>query len=128
MLVQILDAQAQPHFVTWQGADQINDYSGNLATPNAFQQLLPANTTAPGAAGCRCNWLFQNTSQAPMLINVFAGSGIAEPAQSFIVPPGGCFPPCNFPLVTGEIQIAGSNQSQAGDSFTCHEFVNAGGE
>lgn len=130
MLVQILDAASQPHFVTWQSLDQINDYSGTLGAgaigiDAAPQQVIPANPTTPGTAGCRAGWLFQNTSAAPMLLIELDGGAITS---SWIIAPGAFFPPCGYPITTAEIQVQGSTQSSAGDSYAAREFVNAVGE
>jgi hypothetical protein len=130
MLVQILDAQAAPHFVTWQGLDQINDNSGALGAgavgvAAAPQQVIAANTTTPGTAGCRCGWLFQNTSQAPMLLlELVAG----EITSSWIIAPGAFFPPCGYPVTTAEIQVQGTSQSSVGDSYAAREFCNSASE
>jgi len=135
MLIEILDAQGLPHWVTWQGMDSFNDYSGSLGAgavgPAALPQVLvPANPAAPGTTGCRCGWLFQNTSQASMLVSDAPLSQAGQLTSAYLVPPGGYFPTSNFPLSTGIIYVQGLNAagSQAGDTYTCREFVNAGGE
>lgn len=131
MLVQILDAEAQPHFVTWQGLDQINDYSGILGAGavgvgRVPQQVFPANTTAAGAAGCRCGLLFQNTSQNAMLLIELANEVVTS---SWVIAPGAYWPPYpGFPIVTNVIYVQGSADSEQGDAFAAREFVNAASE
>ncbi len=129
MLVQILDAAAEPHFVAWRGVDQINDYSGSLGSEAvgptaAFQQVLPANTIPAGAAGCRCGWLFQNTSQSSMILNEINNTS----SSSWVIPSGGFFPPPDYPVVPGLVQVMGTADSQEGDSYACREFVNGPNE
>ena len=71
MLVQVLDAQGEPHWVTWQGQDQIDDFSGTLGAgavgPDAVPQVIAPANAGPPPAG-RAGWLFQNTSANPMLL------------------------------------------------------------
>ncbi len=127
MLIQVLDAQGIPHWTTWTGLDQINDYSGALAPTSVganaeFQPVIPAQTTE-----VRCGFLFQNTSANAMLLNELGADG--EIANSWVINSGGFFPPYpGFPVVTGAIAVVGTAQSVAGDTFACREFVNAPGE
>ncbi len=121
MLVQVLDAQGVPHFVTWQGQDQIVDLSGALAAgavgPAAQpQQVAPANAL-------RAGWLFQNTSANAMLLNEVGSGG------SWVINSGQFFPPPGYPVPTGAIAVVGIlNVSAAGDAYTYREWQNASGE
>jgi hypothetical protein len=121
MLIQLLDAQDVPHWATWQGQDQINDWSGTLGAgavgvAAAFQVVLPVNAL-------RAGWLFQNTSLNPMLLQELGSTGTV--AQTWNVAPGAFFPPYGgYPIPTTIIQVVGSQQSVVGDTFTCREWVN----
>lgn len=122
MLVTLLDGQGEPHIVAWQGQDQINDASGALGVgavgvAPGLQQVLAANPL-------RAGWLFQNTSQAAMLLNEVNALG----PSSWVVGSGEFFPPCGYPIPTGAIKVMGTADSQAGDSFACREWVNGTGE
>jgi hypothetical protein len=132
MLIQVLDAEGLPHWVTWQAQDQINDASGALGAPAvgptpALQQVLAANPL-------RAGFLFQNTSPNAMLINELP-SAEADVANSWQVEPGKTLPPCGYPIPTGIIYVVGqysggpvAPSSQVGDTFTCREWQNAPGE
>lgn len=124
MLIQVLDAGGTPHWVVFQGQDQINDASGILGAGAVGenpepQQILAANDE-------RAGWLFQNTSPNPMfLLEIVA----EEPAiSSWLVNPGECFPPCGYPIPVGAISVFGSGTSVENDPFTAREWVNAAGE
>lgn len=122
MLVTILDGQGEPHQVTWQGQDQINDYSGALGAPNVgnapvFLLIAPANAL-------RAGWLFQNTSGNAMLLNEVNDLVVS----AFVINPGEAFPPCGYPIPTGAIQVVGGPMSAAGDTFVYREWQNASGE
>jgi hypothetical protein len=124
MLVQVLDAESAPHFVAWQGQDQINDFSGNLGAGAvgggaALQQVAPANTS-------RAGFLFQNTSVNAMLLVEVAGLLITS---SWVINPGAFFPPFgNYPIPTGVIAVQGSLNSVLGDTFAYREWQAAPGE
>jgi hypothetical protein len=122
MLVTLADAAGGPHVVTWQGQDQINDASGNLAAGavglvRAPQQVLAANVL-------RAGWLFQNTSVNAMLLLEIAGAI----TSAWIISSGGIFPPPGYPIPTGVISVQGTADSQLGDTFAAREWVNAVGE
>jgi len=123
MLVQIADAVANVHTVSWQGQDQINDLSGSLPPgavgPGAIpQQVAPANTARGGL-------LFQNTSVNPMLLNEV--NDVAT--SSWIVNPGEYWPSIsNFPIPAGIIFLTGTENSTVADTFALREWVNAAGE
>jgi len=124
VLIQVLDAAGVPHTVGFQGQDQINDYSGSLGAgavtnPQVPQPVLAAN---PNRAGL----LFQNTSANPMLVNEVN----AVTASSWVVPPGGYFPPYpGLAIPAGILYVMGfPGISQVGDTFALREFTNAVGE
>ena len=124
MLVQILDGNGQPHTVAWQGQDQINDASGNLQVatvgpPAVLQQVLAANVN-------RAGWLFQNTSTNAMLLQELSAGGTL--VNTWVINSGQMFPPCGYPIPTGAISVGPTAQSQAGDTFTCREWINGPGE
>lgn len=126
MLVQLLDAQGIPHWVTWQGQDQVNDYSGSLGAGAVgldpeFQEVAPANPGPPPAG--RAGWLFQNTSQNPMLLNELGDDAVVT--NSWIISPGEAFPPAGYPIPAGAIMVVGSGTSVEGDSFVYREWINA---
>jgi hypothetical protein len=134
MLVQVLDAQGLPHWVTWQGQDQIDDFSGSLGAsavgPAAVPQVVaPANPNlgTTGALG-RAGFLFRNTSANPMLLTEIAVT--TESVSAWTVYPGEYFPPpgCAYPVPTGAISVQGSPASVLGDAFVYREWVNAAGE
>ena len=130
MLVPLVGADATTHYVAFQAQDQINDCSGALAAPAvgagaAFQQIVAANVVPPGTPGCRCGFLFQNTSQRAMVLNEVNG----EESSSWIVETGAYWPPIpGTPVPTGAIGVMGGLASQAGDTFAAREYVNAPGE
>lgn len=127
MLVSVVDSSGAVHQVSWQGQDQLNDYSGTLgaaavgANPQP-QQVMPANAL-------RAGFLFQNVSPVGMWL--YEDGTTLSP---WYVAPYQSFPPCNYPIVTGAIYVTGTNlpgapaASLAGDTFTCREFVNASNE
>ena len=122
MLVTLVDASGQPHNVTWQGQDQIIDFSAALAAPAvgngaAPQQIAPANPL-------RAGFLFQNTSQKAMLLLEIT----AAITSAWVINSGDFFPPNNYPIPTGVISVQGSVDSQLGDTFAYREWVNAVGE
>jgi hypothetical protein len=117
MLVTLADAAGQPHVVTWQGQDQINDASGNLASIVAAQPVLAANLL-------RAGWLFQNTSQHAMLLLEIG----AAATSSWVINSGGFFPPPGYPVPTGAISVQATPDSQIGDTYAAREWVNAVGE
>lgn len=122
MLVQVIDAAGTPHFVAWQGQDQIVDRSGALDDAVNFQEVMPANVN-------RAGWLFQNTSGYAMLLTeldpVAPGAG-----SSWVVNSGGFFPPYpGYPIPTGAISVRGAAAgSQVGDTYAAREWINAQGE
>lgn len=123
MLVTILDGTGEPHQVTWQGQDDINDFSGDLgagAVGNAAapQQIAPANPLRSG-------WLFQNTSINQMLLFEIVS---ADASVAWVINPGAFFPPNNYPIPVVAISVQGSPTSQQGDTFVYREWVNAAGE
>ena len=125
MLVQLTDYQGAPHWVTWTGQDQINDFSGTLGAgavgpSGAPQEVAPANTGTTGGPPGRAGWLFQNVSQNPMLLFEI-GTSVAP----WTVNPGAFFPPLGYPIPTGAIYVQGSGTSVEGDAFTYREWVNA---
>lgn len=127
MLVQILDASAQPHFVAWQGQDQINDFSGNLGAGAvgagaALQPIAPVNQN-------RAGFLFQNTSLNAMLLLEIAEVGGITIASSWVINSGQFFPPLpGYPIPTGVISVQGTGQSVQGDTFAYREWQTAAGE
>ena len=127
MLVEILDANSQPHEVVWQGQDQINDFSGVLGAGAvgagaALQPIAPANAS-------RAGFLFQNTSVNAMLLLEIPVAGSTTIASSWVVNSGAFFPPLpGYPIPTGAISVQGSNQSAAGDNFAYREWQTAPGE
>lgn len=118
MLVTLLDGDGEPHVVTWQGQDQINDGSGVLGAgatgvAAAPQQVAAANTE-------RAGFLFQNTSATAMLFYE-----IGTDKAPVIVNSGAFFPPFgNYPIPTGAINVQGTAQSAVNDTFTYREWVN----
>jgi hypothetical protein len=123
MLVTVVDSGGATHSVVWQGQDQINDFSGSLAAgavgaDPAPQPVAPANAL-------RAGFLFQNTSQDPMLL-LEAGDGVS----GWLVASGAFFPPIpGYPIPTGEIDVQGLvGVSQLGDTFTYREWQNAPNE
>ena len=127
MLVQVLDANSQPHWVVWQGQDQINDFSAPLGAsavgPAAtMQQIAPANED-------RAGFLFQNTSPNAMMVLEIPEAGEVTSASAWIVNSGGFFPPIpGYPVPTGIISVQGTSVSEAGDTFAYREWQNALGE
>jgi hypothetical protein len=122
MLVQILDGEGLPHNVSWQGQDQINDMSGALVASqvgqgSALTQIAPANAA-------RAGWLFQNTSANAMLLNEVN----ATTNSSWVVNPGGFFPPPGYPIPVGIISVMGTATSAVGDAFAYREWINAPNE
>lgn len=117
MLVTILDGDGLPRVVTWQSQDLILDRSGTLDAAGAApppQKIADANTLRSG-------YMFQNTSQSPL---IFYELGIDSPG--FTVPAGGYFPPYgNFPIPVGEFYVQGTQYSAVDDTFTCREWVNS---
>ena len=124
MLVQITDYQGVPHWVTWQGRDQILDYSGSLGAGAVGPEAAPQQI-APANAG-RAGWLFQNASANPVLLVEIAVDAIATSAWT--VYPGAFFPPPGYPIPTGAISVQGSPTSVEGDAFAYREWQNASGE
>jgi hypothetical protein len=126
MLVQILDAAAQPHLVAMQGQDQINDYSGSLGVPAVgnnptLQEAAPANAN-------RAGFLFQNTSANAMLLMELNETNPPE-ASSWVINPGQFFPPIpGYPIPTGLIMVAGTANSVAGDTYALRDWQTAAGE
>jgi hypothetical protein len=118
-LVTLLDASSQPHLVAWHGQDTINDASGSLEAGAVGDNSTPQQIAA--ASSQRAGFLFQNTSQSAMWLYE---SGVD--AAPFYVPAFGYFPPNGtFPIPTGAILVAGSENSEQGDTFTYREWVNA---
>ena len=126
MLVQILDGQGEPHWVTWQGQDQIDDFSGTLGVdavgPDAVPQVIAPANAGPPPAG-RAGWLFQNTSANPMLLVEIVVESVA--VSAWTVYPGEFFPPAGYPVPTGAISVQGSPSSVEGDAFVYREWINA---
>lgn len=111
MLMIVLDGQQIQQTVIVKGQELSEDRSGSIATTGDSEILLDANAARSG-------WILQASSDngAPLLINEIgpAASGIG----SFEIPPGSFFPPSNFPITTGVIQISGTT----GDSWTAREW------
>lgn len=124
MLVQVLDAEAQPHIVVWQGQDQINDGSAALGAGAIGANQVPQQVAAANLN--RAGFLFQNTAQAPMLFLEIAGT---QNASAWIVGPGQYFPPISgYPIPIGVVSVLGTAQSQVGDTFAFREWINAPNE
>jgi hypothetical protein len=122
MLVQVLDAESAPHFVAWQGQDQINDGSGALAAGAVGNAPTPQLIAAANQA--RAGFLFQNASQQAMLL-FEAGNTVA----GWVVLPFQFFPPNgNYPIPSGALYAAGTAASQIGDAFVYREWEDAVGE
>lgn len=124
MLVQLLDAQSAPHQVVWRGQDQINDFSGALAA-GALGGGVSVPQPVAAANALRAGFLFQNTSNSPMLV-FEAGNGVA----GWLVQSGGYFPPNDsYPIPVGAIAVLGvAGLSAIGDTFTYREWVNGPGQ
>jgi hypothetical protein len=118
MLVNILDANSQPHTVAWRGQDTPDDASGVLNAEAVGgapvpQQIVPANTLRGG-------FLFQNTSQSAMILYE-----VGTTVPGWYVPAFGYFPPNDsYPIPTGIISVAGTAQSEVGDTFTYRDWSN----
>lgn len=120
MLIQVLDSNGTPHWVVFQGQDQINDYSGTLAISAVGPAATPQQIAAANAN--RAGWLFQNTSASAMLLNEIDAGGF------WVINSGQFFPPPGYPIPTGAIEVQGAAQSAVGDSFTYREWEDAPGE
>jgi hypothetical protein len=124
MLVTLLDAAAEPHQVSWQGQDQINDYSGALQAAAVGAGAVPQ--IAAAANQNRAGFLFQNTSANPMLLLEVSS---LEITSAFFIPSGGFFPPIpGYPIPTGELLVQGSPASEVGDTFVLRDWQSAQGE
>jgi hypothetical protein len=109
MLLNVLDATATAQKVIVKGQEAIVDHSSTITATGVSQQALAANAFRSG-------YFFQNLSARNMFINEL---GAATQIQgSILIPPGGSFPPDNYPVNTAAINIIGT----ISDGFTAREW------
>jgi hypothetical protein len=129
MQIEILDGNAQGQTVVWQapatpvaaaaavwpaappgGVGPLVDRSGVIVA-GPTQTLMPAN---PGRSG----WIVQNNSATGNSMTVNDLGNPANGAGSFVIPPGGYFPPPGYVVTNSDIEIGGA----VGDAFTAREW------
>jgi hypothetical protein len=103
MLLIVQDGQGNAQTVIARGQEAVADYSGTIAATGQSQVALAANNLRSG-------WFFQNNGEYPMQINEVGSAG---GGSSFTVPAGYTFPPANFPVTVGQINVSGT----AGDAY-----------
>lgn len=109
MQLNVIDGNGSPQVVCVQSVGLPIDRSGTITAANASQQLLAVN-------GLRSGWLLQNQSDAPILVNDLGGNPLTT---AIIVWPGQSFPPPNYPVTTGIVNIACTEQ---GAAFAAREY------
>lgn len=111
MLLTVLDAGAVPRTEIVRGQETLTDVSGVLAVDNTWQILAPPNPTRSGIS-------FQNRGTSPMDICDMGVDAAEAGATSWLVEPGGYWPPPGFPTTVGEIAVRGT----AGDAWTARDY------
>jgi hypothetical protein len=109
MLMKIIDALGVQQTIIAPSQESSLDHSGSIAATGVSQLLLAANVFRSG-------WFIQNKGANPMYLNDLGVASVG--AGSFVVAPGNSFPPPNYPMVTGAINILGS----IGDTFVVREW------
>lgn len=110
MLLNILDSQSAQQQILTNGQEAVVDRSALIGSTALSQTLLEPNLQRSG-------WIFQNRGTNVMYINDF-GQDASASLGSFMVLPGGIFPPAGFPVTTSKISILGTG----GDGFTAREW------
>ena len=111
MLLQVLDGNSALQQVIVHAQEAQTDKSGTIAVTAQSQLVLAANTTRSG-------WVIQNRGVNPMYINDLGAAASTGPG-SFVVQPGGFFPPYpGHPISTTAVEILGT----AGDAYTVREW------
>lgn len=110
MHLLVSDAKGAQQLVVAKGMEAPVDRSGSLSATGRAQCLMEANLNRSG-------FVFQNLSTVnPVWINDL-GAASTGPG-SFRVPPGGLFPPRDYPVSTGALSILGTQ----GDAYSAREW------
>lgn len=117
MLLDVKDGLGQDQRIVAPGQEEPSDFSGLLAATGNSKQLLASNAD-------RAGWFFQNQGSNPMQLNELgadASAPVSAGNGSWVVAPGGIWPPPGFPLTTAEITVSGT----MGDAYVCREWSTA---
>jgi len=108
MLVTVLDGNGNPVVICMLTQGAATDFSSSITDTDVSQQVAPANLERSGL-------YFQNRGINSMLVSEL---GSAEAANAYLISPGGTWPPPNYPIPTGVINVAGA----AGDIYVYREW------
>src|SRR5258708_2226632 len=114
MLLAVRDGNNQQQTVTVQSQAAAVDRSGVLAATSVSQPAMPANINRSG-------YYIQNIGLNPMQVNELGGDAsisAAAGAGSYVIQPGGTFPPPGFPVSVTPINIAGT----IGDAWIARDW------
>lgn len=113
MLLNIIDGSGFQQKIITPGQETITDQSGVIAVTGVAQQLLAANPNRSG-------FIMQNDGAHNMEVNDLGAATTTPVANngSFVVLPGGYFPPMCYPVSTGAISIIGT----INDTFTARAW------
>lgn len=117
MILQVTDGNGVIQQICVQSPGTPTDRSGTIQAGGVSQPLMDA--VPDGAPSPRSGWLVQNKSQTgfAMQINDLGSPADASPT-SINLAPGESFPPPDYPVTQGSIEITG----QAGDSYAAREW------
>lgn len=114
MLLVVVDGNGNQQTIIAQGqqlVDTVTDFSSAIEVTGQTQTISPPNPARSGI-------YFQNNGQHPMQINDAGNAGAETEPASFVVYPGGTWPPLGYPIPVGAINVSGT----AGDAFVEKEW------
>lgn len=108
MLLLVLDGNGSPQTVIAQSQGATTSASGTITATGTSQQAAAINLN-------RGFTFFQNRGANPMYLNDQGAA--ADSGNSFYIPPGGSWPPQNYPVPVTAINVLGT----VGDAFLYRE-------
>lgn len=101
MLLKVIDGEGQEQTIIVEGQETVVDQSGTITADQTSQNVVAENDSRSGF------FFYNPLNNDNMWVNDL-GAAVADDSKSFLVMPGGRWPPQGYPISVGAIQVIGT--------------------